>query len=565
MSQKKTPIQRAPNTDATPRRETDEEEPSFNPAEFLRTLQGVVKDVADTKSDSTMLQERVMHCEEALQQVDEVGLPGVSASPSRTLQAAQKICLDAISFLPEHEALLLKQHPVFPRFPNLAQVALERTAVPPRMPANAALDRTTQPFTPPSTPNPQVLKEQQNMRGAINKLNSGINSLEEQLNLLKQPNLSSGAILQVCETVTRMAEQQQQAAQTLIATRDQQYAAQLQEQEQRNAPLREQEHRAAAAAAAAAAAEEERQKKLAEAQRLMQEAGVEQPSYNTGPPRVGPLLDLTKVMPKPAAFAGRSDQDVDTAILSFETYLSAIAVHTNIWPVVATNFLKDEALTCWLNILMSLKKNNQEATWAHFTKCLRDAYGTTDKEHIARKQFLNLQQKGFSAKEYVRHARYLLAQLVHDPPTESDKLITLWRGLRSAFKEAAPMHPLGRPWQTFDELADHLLHLEQQLPQKFNRTFDIPKPLSRGNPRAFSFTANPSRHLSQTPSQGGRQWGRPTSYGRGYGNPGGGNNGRTERSRSPTDRGTGRDNGNPGNSYILRLERRVKELESKKN
>ena len=160
---------------------------------------------------------------------------------------------------------------------------------------------------------------------------------------------------------------------------------------------------------------------------------------------MGPTFDLTKIMPKPAPFAGRQDQDVDTAILNFETYLSAVKVHFSLWPVIATNFLRDDALTCWLSILQSLRKNNQEATWPIFTKCLRDAYGSPDKEQIARRQFFGLQQRTFSAKDYVRHARHLLAQIVHDPPTESDKLMTLFQGFRSTFKEAAPLHPLGRP------------------------------------------------------------------------------------------------------------------------
>jgi hypothetical protein len=267
---------------------------------------------------------------------------------------------------------------------------------------------------------------------------------------------------------------------------------------------------------------------------------------------VGQPFDLTKIMAKPAPFAARTDQEVDTAILSFETYFSAIGVQVEDWPMLATNFLKDAALTTWMNVMVPLRKQNLQPTWAHFTKCLRDAYGVLNKEHDARKQFLALNQRHFSAKEYVRHARGLLAQILHDPPSESDKLMHLYKGLRASFKESAPLHPTGRPWHTFDELADHILMLEHNLPQKFSTSADS-KFSSRGTPRVFASTAKPAPR-PKPPVQG-----RPTL-------PGGRGGGRGSYATATRDNTTHAARGERSRSPpVHRVSRREMELEQELN
>lgn len=85
-----------------------------------------------------------------------------------------------------------------------------------------------------------------------------------------------------------------------------------------------------------------------------------------------------------------------------------------------------------------------------------------------------------SVQEYVRHAKSLLARLVTSPPSEADKTVALFEGLDPVVKQAAPVDPrTGRAWKTFDDLAEHIITLEQQAPRKLqrDRTVDV---LTRG-------------------------------------------------------------------------------------
>jgi hypothetical protein len=181
-------------------------------------------------------------------------------------------------------------------------------------------------------------------------------------------------------------------------------------------------------------------------------------------------------MSKPSAFAGKPEQDVEVAIAQFENYLSATSAPLPMWPAIATNFLKDEAAICWMNAFIPAKKAGTPVTWSTFTSCLLGAFGQPNKELTARRQFKNIRQRSSTVHDYINHATTLLSRIHTDPPTETDRVGTLFDGLHPVFKEAAPVHPSGRPWATFSELATHLQNLETSMPQKFHKARMEPVP-----------------------------------------------------------------------------------------
>ena len=181
-------------------------------------------------------------------------------------------------------------------------------------------------------------------------------------------------------------------------------------------------------------------------------------------------VNLAKFMHKPAAFSGAPTEDVDTALYAFETYLSLARIPMESWATVAMTMLKGQASQAWMSVVIPLKRAGIEPTWAHFCKCLHDFFGPPDKELHARKAFRALRQGQMSVQEYVRHAKSLLARLVTSPPSEADKTVALFEGLDPIVKQAAPVDPCtGRAWKTFDDLAGHIITLEQQAPRKLQR------------------------------------------------------------------------------------------------
>lgn len=217
-------------------------------------------------------------------------------------------------------------------------------------------------------------------------------------------------------------------------------------------------------------------------------------------------VNVAKFMHKPSAFSGLPSEDVDNALYAIEMYLHTTRIPTDTWPTIATTMVKGEAFRAWMSLVVPLRRSGVEPTWDHFTKCMRDAFSPPDKELNARKAFRALRQKHFSVLEYVRHARALLAQLVNSPPSEADKTVALFEGLNQSVKQAAPVNPrTGRAWQTFDELAEHIITLEAQVPQKLqsDRLTDAfarkPNRMSKAMPRvAFAAPFQASRQPRPT-------------------------------------------------------------------
>lgn len=210
-----------------------------------------------------------------------------------------------------------------------------------------------------------------------------------------------------------------------------------------------------------------------------------QPWHDAGSQVSG--VNVAKFMHKPSAFGGFPGEDVDNALFAIEMYLATARIPVQSWPIVATTMVKGPAFQAWMNIVQPLKRAGIEPTWAHFCKCLRDAFGVPDKELAARKAFRTLRQRNMSLLEYVRHANHLLNQIVTSPPSEADKTVTLFEGLNKDLKDRIPINQqTNRKWQTYDELASFLINLATEVPHALHteRT-DSFKPRSRTPPRPF--------------------------------------------------------------------------------
>jgi hypothetical protein len=421
------------------------------------------------------------------------------------------------------EARLAMHHPFFPRLPARLRALFESTA-------NES--HTNTPPTP--TPRPlQLHTSVSNLRAANSSAEQRLIELDTEVSKLADEGHPAAGVMQ------RLLEE--------ITAAIQEWRSTQQQQQNPPPPSDPNDQRA-----------EERRRALEELRQAEQDAAEKRRRLNEEYPsdtrdtRVS-SVDISKFMSKPALFSGKSDQDVDLALAGFENYLSVAAIPLHLWPVVSTNFLRDDAYHTWMHAYLPAKNAGLPITWAMFTTCLQKAYGLPNKELTARRQFKNLRQRSSSAQDYVQHAYTLLSRIQHDPPSESDKLHTLFDGLHPIFRKAAPVHPMGRPWATFDELANHIITLEQSLPNEFSKArmeSAFPSKL-----QAFQASARPptkpmGRQSNQSPMN--KTPPRPPTRTPSQGNGGGSRKDRDRRDRdgSRQDKRDDRDKDDPVGAFM---------------
>ena len=561
---------KGPNTDANPRRETEDEDEEQQQQESDRpgtsaqmqqprtpaaprthplaetahtattkrlegTLTKALEKIKSLEAESAVANTRQRDTEDTVAEVRTDSIP----FPPELDAMLDRIALDVLCHVPSHHAAFLKQHPVVPRLPARVRAAFEE----------AASHSHPHPHVVPAAPQ-VVTKVNEALPNQLATLGQRSNTLEATLRTFEQqlqqhsPAFSPEMVERACSSLMAMAEAILKQHSQRTAADDQQLAAEMQQQENERA----------SAAERTAADEAEQEKERTRARLTEQLRQLDGGTGNPPPPppqQVCSSVDLSKVMQKPVPFAGRADQDVDSAILRFETYLTYTRAPKQAWPLIASEFLRDDAHNTWMSKWLPMHRNNQAPTWEDFTECLTTAYASPDKEIAARKQLKNLRQQHRTPMEYVRHANHLLSQIVHDKPTESDKLRALFDGLHNDLKNDIPLHPSGRRWQTYKELADHLTHLEIELPQKFKKpSLDF----SRKPARAFAASAKPTPRPptpARPPSQDRRQLPR-------FDNRGGGGGGRrfneASASRSSGFRGSSPSRGDDRSSKQPRVD-----------
>ena len=170
----------------------------------------------------------------------------------------------------------------------------------------------------------------------------------------------------------------------------------------------------------------------------------------------------TPSLPLPAKYSGRKEEDLDSALFSFENYLRGNKIPESDWPRHAMNLLTGKALEAYMAFALPLNKRGEDITWEQFTCTLSTAFTTHDKMLEARAALLTCQQTD-TLTAYQQHFRMLLAKAGDPHPTDKDLLLLYWKGLKTDIKEAAKLNPTtGAFWETFEELAAHTTILARQ-------------------------------------------------------------------------------------------------------
>ena len=251
------------------------------------------------------------------------------------------------------------------------------------------------------------------------------------------------------------------------------------------------------------------------------------------------------LVPMPAKYSGANNEDIDSVLFMFETYLRGNKILEKDWPTHAMLMLTGKALDAYMAFVIPLYKEGKQPTWQQFTNVLTSAFGTHDKMLEARASLLTCEQIG-SVSSYLQTFRMLLAKGGSPSPTDKDLLLLYWKGLKKDVKDSARLNPrTGAFWSSFEDLAAHTITLSRQhtlgaphqrqrtnRPQKHNPAawmkakingMNLKPPLPRKQGRGPGGSSN-----DRTGSgHGGRSnGGRGGGGGRGSGDKGGGDRGR---------------------------------------
>ena len=156
-------------------------------------------------------------------------------------------------------------------------------------------------------------------------------------------------------------------------------------------------------------------------------------------------------VPTPTKYSGRTS--LDDTLFAFESYLMGNGVPKEHWALHAGNLLEGQALQTYTSFAKPLGRT---PTWEEFKECL-SAFQRPDVAFQARKELHTIQQSG-SVREYLQRFNLLIGQSGNPPPTEQDKIMMFWNGLKTPVQQMNAVDPItGIFWESFSKLSSQVL------------------------------------------------------------------------------------------------------------